>query len=79
MYKNDDYGKSNGLPIKPPNNWRLLKEGEKIPQVHRVFDGMSQIWCQPRQCHGTMTPPKAMVWGYMQAFAELINKEEKCI
>jgi len=63
------YGRTGGgRVVKAPAGWRLLKEGQPIPQLHRVCDERGQ-WCAPRICHSTMTPLIACTSGYMRAFA----------
>jgi hypothetical protein len=63
------YGRTDdGRVIVAPAGWRLLREFDAIPQVHRVCDEKGQ-WLAPRRGHGTMTPLMARTWGYMRAFA----------
>jgi hypothetical protein len=62
-----EYGYApNGMKLHAPKGWRILPEGSEIPQVHREFTTM---WCGPRRCHSTMTPPTAKISGGVRAFA----------
>jgi hypothetical protein len=65
----DTYGMMDGVPIRPPKGWIMLKEGEEIPQVHREYDAGAKLWCHPRRCRSTMTAFVAGIWGYVQAVA----------
>lgn len=60
-----------GIEIFPPAGWKLLKEGDHIPQVHREFIDYvgTTMWNQPKRCRSTMTPMWAGVWGAVRAFA----------
>jgi len=81
MPRNDKYGyTSYGFEITAPEGWKLLPEGVDIPQAHREciedYSTNKHWWCDPRRCHSTMTPMKAMVWGGVRAFAVLEKKDE---
>lgn len=67
-----------GTPVTPPKGWRLLAEGEEIPQAHREFircppygasSTWSEQWASPRRCHSTMTALRAGVFGSVIAYA----------
>ncbi len=62
------YGYDSGEKIVAPTGWRILSKDADIPQNHREFlHGIG--WAEPRRCHGTMTPLRAMVWGGVRAIA----------
>jgi hypothetical protein len=60
----------------PHLRWRIIPEGQPIPQVHRKYvvnvEGEGH-WYPPSRCHSTMTPPTAQVWGDVAAYAEVAN------
>jgi hypothetical protein len=61
-----------GNEIAAPQGWRILPEGEPVPQVHREFHDWphgSRCWCAPRRCHSTMTATHARIWGAVLAYA----------
>lgn len=67
-------GQTNNIPD-PDGVWRILEEGENIPQHYRAHDknhGWEHI--EERWGHSTMTPPYACVWGHITAFAALVKK-----
>lgn len=81
------YGHYKGEPIPAPAGWKIVPEGEEIPQEHReyiiqrrgpVVSGSSitiqehGLWCAWRKCHSTMTPLEATVWGDVRAYAARI-------
>lgn len=68
----------NGVKIEPPNGWKLLSEGERIPSIHREFsevyngreDRYETIgWLDPRRCRSTVTAITACIWGWIRAYA----------
>ncbi|WP_157649552.1 hypothetical protein [Burkholderia ubonensis] len=67
--KPDPYGRTgDGKVIQAPAGWRILREFEPVPAVHRecLKNGS---WCAPRRGHSTMTPMVAGIWGDVRAFA----------
>lgn len=72
------YGHYKGEPIPAPAGWKIIPEGEEIPQEHREYIVQEHgLWCEWRRCHSTMTPPKATVWGDVRAYAARVE-DEKC-
>lgn len=53
--------------------WRILSEGEIIPQTHCEYI-LDVGWVSPRRCHSTMTPFKARVWGHVLCFAAPVDE-----
>ena len=73
------YGYHKGEPINAPSGWRILTEGEEIPQEHREYVAQDcGLWCEWRRCHSTMTPPKAKLWGDVRAYAARIKEKQQC-
>jgi hypothetical protein len=68
-----EYGKDGeGRSITAPTGWKILPQGEYVPQVHREFlqmPGRKGAWCEPRRGYSTMTAIHAQVWGNVQAYA----------
>lgn len=68
-----------GEPILAPTGWKIVPEGERIPQEHREYivrdQGLAGQWCERRRCHSTMTPHQAVVWGDVQVYAARIQGE----
>lgn len=66
------YGYSDkGELIVAPPGWRILPEGEPVPQLHREWmdPQWGAGWCAPRPQHSTMTSITACVRGAVRAIA----------
>ncbi|KKN09986.1 hypothetical protein LCGC14_1041240 [marine sediment metagenome] len=67
------YGQTNGsLKINPPRDWKILPEGQAIPDIHRTYLLLSNgqgIWCAPRRCRFPTTPENACISGMVRAWA----------
>jgi hypothetical protein len=69
------YGYYKGEPITVGDGWKIIPEGEEIPQEHMEYSVVEHgMWCESRRCHSTMTPLTARLWGSVRAYAGRVEK-----